>query len=157
MVPSRIVGVARGGSGPGTVLFPNGEVVPIAERVPVGEDSTDDGEGPFDAEAALNEAVKKADRVRTPFAKACDELVAVLAEVQDLFSSRFRIHAQVPFLEDKVLHLKKRGNGGRVLMVEGEGVFTPLLSCNLEWRLAAVDALPALWGACVAANAEILG
>ena len=109
--------------------------------------------------AEKEEAAIKASIVRTPFALACDEMVKVLADTQAMFTRRFRLPARVPILNDKFLVFHKHGKLGRILGVEGfesKGVVTPILSCNLEYRLATVDLIEDLWNACVAADEEAL-
>jgi len=110
-------------------------------------------------EAEEVEAAIKAAIVRTPFALACDEMIKTLTNTQAMFARRFRLPARVPILNDKFFVFHKHGKLGRILSVEGfesKGVFTPILSCNLEYRLAAIDLIEDLWNACVEADEEAL-
>jgi hypothetical protein len=161
------------GQGDGTVWFPTtGQILPIAPSKSFEDYSHGDIEETAKAakdlvtrleqeaeKAEQEEAAAKAALVRSPFADACDEMVKAIADTQMMFARRFRVAAKIPLLGDKFLSLHKHGKLGRILAVEGydsKGTASPLLSTNLECKLAAVDLIGELWDACVAADEEAL-
>lgn len=88
------------------------------------------------------------------FVDACNELNDAIAEVEDAFAEKFKVRAQTGFIKEQTLVFKKHGDRRSFHVSSGvhgteSYVTTPLLSANLEWRIASVQYFEALWEACV--------
>ena len=147
-----VVGVARGGDGPGTVMFTDGTVATIAPA------TIADGNGTAAPLAEVFEAaIEKVERTKTPFMRACDDLVEALTAAEKLFVERFRLPGEVAFMDKLKLAYRKRGDRRGLWVISADGnTFTPLMACTAEWRSEAAKHLPDLWEACSASDSEAL-
>ena len=148
---SSIVGTAIG-KGPGTVQFMDGTVATIAPA------TITDGNGKsVPLKEAFDAAIEKVERTKTPFMRACDDLVEALTAAEKLFVERFRLPGEVAFMDKLKLAYRKRGDRRGLWVISADGnTFTPLMACNAEWRSEAAKHLPDLWEACSASDSEAL-